>query len=191
MLRRQPQRTSVEDGGGGNRTRVRGRTGLSVYKLRLRFEFARRPVRSRPTDGLAILRCRASGDWLSFGAEPVRWRRYPSHGPSSERRRHLTELGGECEIVLRTCFVSRLINEADRGPRLAALPENRPRRNQVAPVCPSNCSPMVGKLALLLGLAAAAAGEPATFGTARLGTLTVTASVLVVPKAADMRGVWN
>ena len=37
-------------------------------------------------------------------------------------------------------FVSRLINEADRGPRLAALPENRPRRNQVAPVC---CSPIV------------------------------------------------
>jgi hypothetical protein len=28
-----------------------------------------------------------------------------------------------------------LFYEADRGPRLAALPENRPRRNQVAPVC--------------------------------------------------------
>ena len=38
-------------------------------------------------------------------------------------------------------FVSRLINEADRGPRLAALPENRPRRNQVAPVCLEQCSP--------------------------------------------------
>jgi hypothetical protein len=32
------------------------------------------------------------------------WRRYPSHGPDSERRRYLTELGGECEIVLRTCL---------------------------------------------------------------------------------------
>jgi hypothetical protein len=92
-------------GGGGNRTRVRGRTGESVYKLRLPLEFARRPVCSRPTAGLAILRCRTSGDWLSFGAEPVRWRRYPSHGPSSERRRHLTELGSECEIVLRTYVV--------------------------------------------------------------------------------------
>src|SRR5206468_185077 len=59
------------DGGGGNRTRVRGRTGQSVYKRRQPFAFARRPVGCRPTDGLAILRCRTSGDWLSFGAEPV------------------------------------------------------------------------------------------------------------------------
>jgi hypothetical protein len=58
-------------GGGGNRTRVRGRTGQSVYKLRLPFNFARRPVDSRPTAGLAILWCRTSGDWLSLGAEPV------------------------------------------------------------------------------------------------------------------------
>jgi phosphoglycolate phosphatase len=33
-----------------------------------------------------------------------------------------------------------LFYEADRGPRLAAQPENRPRRNLVAPVCPSYCS---------------------------------------------------
>ncbi len=59
-------------GGGGNRTRVRGRTGRSVYKRRLPFSFARRPVDSRPAAGLAILRCRASGDWLSLSAEPVR-----------------------------------------------------------------------------------------------------------------------
>jgi len=50
---------------------------------------------------------------------------------------------------------------------------------------------MLGKTALLLGVAAAAGGEPSSFGTARLGTLTVTASILVSPKAADMRGVWN
>jgi hypothetical protein len=31
------------------------------------------------------------------------WRRIPSHGPKTERRRYLTRLGGECEIVLRTC----------------------------------------------------------------------------------------
>ena len=50
---------------------------------------------------------------------------------------------------------------------------------------------MIGKLALLLGIAAVAGGEPATFGTARLGTLTVTASVVVTPRSVDMRGVWN
>ena len=44
----------------------------SFYKLRLPLIFARRPVGSRPTAGLAILRCRAPGDWLSLGAEPVR-----------------------------------------------------------------------------------------------------------------------
>jgi hypothetical protein len=60
-------------------------------------------VREPPTAGLAILWCRASGDWLSLGAEPVFWRRYPNHGPSSERRRYLV-LGSECEIVLRTCI---------------------------------------------------------------------------------------
>jgi hypothetical protein len=36
----------------------------------------------------------------------------------------------ECGVVLRTCCLSRLFYEADRGPRLAALPENRPRRSQ-------------------------------------------------------------
>ncbi len=59
-------------GGGGNRTRVRGRTGMSIYKLRSPFAFIRRPVCDRPTAGLALLRCRASGEWLSFGAEPAR-----------------------------------------------------------------------------------------------------------------------
>ena len=60
------------DGGGGNRTRVRGRTGVNVYKLRSPLRFARRPVSDRPTDGLALLKCRAAGEWLSFGAEPAR-----------------------------------------------------------------------------------------------------------------------
>jgi hypothetical protein len=41
----------------------------------------------------------------------------------------------ECRIVIRTCVSSRLFYEADRGPRLATLPENRPRRYLVAPVC--------------------------------------------------------
>jgi uncharacterized membrane protein len=43
----------------------------------------------------------------------------------------------------------------------------------------------------LLGVAAVASGEPSTFGTARIGSLTVTASVFVGPKDVDMRGVWN
>jgi hypothetical protein len=63
-------------------------------------------VGSRPTDGLAILECRAAGDWLSLGAEPDRWRPCPDLGPSQEGRRLPKRyLGGECEIVLRTCVV--------------------------------------------------------------------------------------
>jgi len=50
---------------------------------------------------------------------------------------------------------------------------------------------VLGKAALLLGIAAVATGEPTAFGTARLGSLTVTTSVLVSAKAADMRAVWN
>ena len=86
---RLPKTRLVEpnDGGGGNRTRVRGRTGQNLYERRLPFAFARRPVGSRPTDGLAILRCRASGDWLSLCAEPDRWRRLPGLGPNPGRRR--------------------------------------------------------------------------------------------------------
>jgi hypothetical protein len=58
--------------------------------------------------------------------------------------RHLS-LGGECELIIRTYVVSRLINEANRGPRLATRPENRPRRNLIAPVCflLSDCSRQV------------------------------------------------
>jgi len=56
----------LSSGGGGNRTRVRNRTGKSVYKRSLRLSFARRPVRRRPTDGLALLWCPALGEWLSL-----------------------------------------------------------------------------------------------------------------------------
>src|SRR5712691_13564184 len=95
------------DGGGGNRTRVRGRTGQSVYKLRPPLRFARRPVGSRPTAGLAILRCRAPGDWLSLGAEPVCWRRSgPRAQPGGASPLTLYELGSECELILiRTCVL--------------------------------------------------------------------------------------
>ena len=58
-------------GGGGNRTRVRGRTGMSVYKHRSPFRFALRPVGDLPTAKLALLKCRASDEWLFFGAKPA------------------------------------------------------------------------------------------------------------------------
>ena len=73
-------------GGGGNRTRVRSRTGKSVYKRSLRFAFARRPARRRPTAGLALLWGPASGEWLSLGSEPVDDAGFPIHGPRSGRR---------------------------------------------------------------------------------------------------------
>jgi hypothetical protein len=131
-----------DDGGGGNRTRVRDRPDQSVYKLRLPLRFARRPVGSRPIDGLAILWCRASGDWLSLGAEPVSDAATRATGRArSDALRYGLGSESECGVVLRTYVKSRLFNEANRGPRLAALPENRPRRNQVAPVCQfRNCS---------------------------------------------------
>ena len=114
----------------------------NVYKLRLPLKFARRPVGSRPTAGLAILWCRASGDWLSLRAEPVYDAATRTTGRArSDALRYWLGSESECVIVLRTYFESRLFYEADRGPRLAALPENRPRRSQVAPVCVS--SPIV------------------------------------------------
>src|SRR5581483_3866446 len=99
-----------------------------------------RPVGERPTAGPAILRSHPSGDWLSFGASPFLT---PLPSPRAERgaTRCLTQLGSECEFVIRTYVGSRLFYEADRGPRPAAQPENRPRRDLVAPVCSSaQCS---------------------------------------------------
>jgi GNAT superfamily N-acetyltransferase len=93
-----------------------------------------RPVCERPTAGPAILWSHPSGDWLSFGASPFMT---PLPPPRAERgaTRCLTQLGSECEFVIRTYVGSRLFYEADRGPRPAAQPENRPRRDLVAPVC--------------------------------------------------------
>jgi hypothetical protein len=39
--------------------------------------------------------------------------------------------------------------------------------------------------------ALASAEPPAAYGTARLGTLTVTSGILVTAKSADLRGVWQ
>jgi hypothetical protein len=41
---------------------------MSVYKHRRHLDLTRRPECHRPTDEPALLRCRASGEWLSFGA---------------------------------------------------------------------------------------------------------------------------
>src|SRR5437660_12007462 len=46
-------------------------------------------------------------------------------------------------------------------------------------------------LALAFAARAAAAGEPATYAHAQLGSLSVVSGVLVSRTAADMRGVWN
>jgi hypothetical protein len=43
---------------------------------------------------------------------------------------------------------------------------------------------------LLAAGTAAAAGEPEVFASARIGSLSVTASALVTPKGVDMRGGW-
>lgn len=43
---------------------------------------------------------------------------------------------------------------------------------------------------LLAAVAASAAGEPEVFGSAKLGSLSVTSGAIVGPKSVDMRGVW-
>jgi hypothetical protein len=47
------------------------------------------------------------------------------------------------------------------------------------------------RLLVLAAAAALAADEPASYGTARLGSLTVTSGILVSAKAVQMQGVWN
>jgi len=72
----------AKSGGGGNRTRVRGRTDrMSTSVVRASLSPAG-TVPGRPPGGPAILESRASGDWLSLGAEPDRWRPVLSLGPS-------------------------------------------------------------------------------------------------------------
>jgi hypothetical protein len=139
-LPRSGSRTSFGSGGGGNRTRVRSRTGLNVYRRSSPFDLAPPAGGERPTAGashpvvsplrrLALLR----GQPVSDAAAPATGRTGSDASPNY--------LGGECEISIRTYVGSRLFYEADRGPRPAAQPENRPRRDLVAPVCvPSQCS---------------------------------------------------
>ena len=108
---------------------------LSVYKHRRHLDLARRLECHRPTGEPAILECRASDDWLFFGAEPVSWRPTGSRAlPAS--RRHLSclrqRVRDRCDSHL--CFAGGFTRPTgDLGLQLIRM--DRPRRNQVAPVC--------------------------------------------------------
>ena len=55
-------------------------------------------------DGLAILECRAAGDWLSLGAEPDVGAGFPTSGRAgSDVASPKGYLGSDCEFVLRIC----------------------------------------------------------------------------------------
>src|ERR671910_943830 len=71
---------------------------------------------------------------LALPERRARWLT-PDSDPRAETgaTRHLTEVRQRVRVSYPHLRCSRLFYEADRGPRLAALPENRPRRNQVAP----------------------------------------------------------
>src|SRR5260221_6271965 len=86
------------NGGGGNRTHVRGRTDRTSTSLGCPLISPGRPGCNRPTAGPAILFSRASGDWLSFGASPFVVAAPRATGKPGATR-HLTRLGGECEVV--------------------------------------------------------------------------------------------
>jgi hypothetical protein len=121
-------------GGGGNRTRVRSRTGLGLYRCSSPFALAPPAGGERPTAG-------ASHPVVSPLRRSAFHRGQPVYDAATRTTGRIRSdaspnyLGGECEIVIRTYVGSRLFYEADRGPRPAAQPENRPRRDLVAPVC--------------------------------------------------------
>ena len=123
-------------GGGGNRTRVRGRTEQSVYERSPCFispagRFTDNLPTGQPSWSVAL---RAIGTPSApspiSGADSGSRAQPGSTSPdlASTRRR----------VRVRSCshlLWCRLIYEANRRPRLATLPENRPRRNLIAPVC--------------------------------------------------------
>jgi hypothetical protein len=94
-----------------------------------------RLVVGNPPTGPAILRCRTFGDRIPSVPSPLLVAATRATGPARERRAQL--LIRQRERVRCSCShlcCSRGFTRPP-GPRLAALPENRPRRNQVAPVC--------------------------------------------------------
>ena len=99
-----------------------------------------RLVVGNPPTGPAILRCRTFGDRVPSVPSPLLVAATRATGPARERRAQL--LIRQRERVRCSCShlcCSRGFTRPP-GPRLAALPENRPRRNQVAPVCWAQCS---------------------------------------------------
>ena len=108
----------------------------SVYERSPGFDLARR-------DGSRTTTRRASHPRLSrLGRLALPRRRARSLAPRPGPR---AQPGGTSPYLVETrrrvrdrsshLRCSRLFYEADRGPRLAARPENRPRRNLIAPVC--------------------------------------------------------
>ena len=78
---------ATKSGGGGNRTRVRGRTGESIYKRSPGFRFARRSVPRRHTRRASHPRVSRRGRLALRWRRARCWRRIPHLGPSGERRR--------------------------------------------------------------------------------------------------------
>jgi hypothetical protein len=99
---------------------------------------------SHPTAGSRTTCRRASHPEVSrFGrlALPPRQARFlaPNSGSRAQPGSTSPDLASTRRRVrVRSCshlLLCRLIYEANRRPRLATLPENRPRRNLIAPVC--------------------------------------------------------
>ena len=75
-------------------------------KLRLPLRFARRPVDSRPTAGLVILWCRASGDDVPLAPSPFVDAADRATGRArGDAPRYGLGSESECVIVIRTCVV--------------------------------------------------------------------------------------
>jgi hypothetical protein len=82
-------RTRRVSGGGGNRTRVRGRTARASTSLSyLRISPGRLVVGNRPS-GPAILRCRTSGNGFPSVPSPLNDAASRATGPARERRASL------------------------------------------------------------------------------------------------------
>src|ERR687898_572215 len=99
-------RGSNLSGGGGNRTPVRGRTDKASTSLGCPLGSPRRPVDSRPTAGLVILWCRASGDDVPSAPSPFVDAADRATGRArSDAPRYGLGSESECVIVIRTCVV--------------------------------------------------------------------------------------
>src|SRR6266536_3599210 len=124
---------------------------MRVEAGRIELPSADAPVRVSTGLAHAWSFARTAGSWAAYrrASHPLvsrlrrlalPWRRARFLTPLPEPR---AESGATRRLVLRPrvrdydphLHWSRLFYEADRGPRPATLPENRPRRNLVAPVC--------------------------------------------------------